>query len=216
MRMRGPSPLRTYHAGYKYSSQTHDDRAPEPMIMCSLPEGWFSVKDPCFDAKGTGSVDDTVAIQACIDFVAARGGGTVYLPPGQYLVSAPGSRAYKLLLKSNVSIRGAGRSSLLVSALNQNMSARTLASDSASLLSCVTLADFAIDGRETANPHLPPIAPLAHAPAPASACRRWVSAGVAAASRPRDERPNRNAFTSLAAARRIVQARDYNLARGKK
>jgi hypothetical protein len=31
----------------------------------------------------------------------------------------------------------------------------------------------------------------------------------------RDERPNR-AFTSLAAARRIVQARDYNLARGKK
>jgi hypothetical protein len=115
----------------------------------------FSVKDPCFDAKGTGSVDDTVAIQACIDFVAARGGGTVYLPPGQYLVSAPGSRPYKLLLKSNVSIRGAGRSSLLVSALNQNMSARTLASDSASLLSCVTLADFAIDGRETANPHPP-------------------------------------------------------------
>jgi Pectate lyase superfamily protein/Right handed beta helix region len=116
-------------------------------------EGWFSVKDPCFDAKGTGSVDDTVTIQACIDFVAARGGGTVYLPPGQYLVSAPGERAYKLLLKSNVSIRGAGRSSLLVSALNQNMGARTLASDSASLLSCVTLADFAIDGRETANPH---------------------------------------------------------------
>jgi hypothetical protein len=41
----------------------------------SLPEGWFSVKDPRFGAKGTGSVDDTVAIQACIDFVAARGGG---------------------------------------------------------------------------------------------------------------------------------------------
>jgi hypothetical protein len=30
----------------------------------SLPEGWFSVKDPRFGAKGTGSVDDTVAIQA--------------------------------------------------------------------------------------------------------------------------------------------------------
>lgn len=119
----------------------------------SLPEGWFSVKDPRFGAKGTGSVDDTAAIQACIDFLATRGGGTVYLPPGQYLVSAPGSRAYKLLLRSNVSIRGAGRNSLLVSALNQNMAARTLASDSASLLSCVTLADFAIDGRETANPH---------------------------------------------------------------
>ena len=29
----------------------------------------------------------------------------------------------------------------------------------------------------------------------------------------RDERPNRNAFTSIAAARPIVQARDYNLAR---
>jgi hypothetical protein len=41
-------------------------------------------------------------------------------------------------------------------------------------------------------------------------------AGLRLNCRLRDERPNRNAFTSLAAARPIVQARDYNLARGKK
>jgi hypothetical protein len=39
-------------------------------------------------------------------------------------------------------------------------------------------------------------------------------AGLRLNCRLRDERPNRNAFTSLAAARPIVQARDYNLARG--
>jgi hypothetical protein len=41
----------------------------------------------------------------------------------------------------------------------------------------------------------------------------WLR-GLRLNCRLRDERPNRNAFTSLAAARPIVQARDYNLARG--
>jgi hypothetical protein len=45
--------------------------------------------------------------------------------------------------------------------------------------------------------------------------RREVGfAGLRLNCRLRDEPPNRNAFTSLAAARPIVQARDYNLARG--
>ena len=44
-----------------------------------------NVKD--FGATGLGGLDDTAAIQAAIDSLAATG-GTVYFPPGQYLVTA--------------------------------------------------------------------------------------------------------------------------------
>lgn len=40
-------------------------------------------------AKGDGVADDTAAIQACVDVVAAQGGGTVWLPPGQFKITAP-------------------------------------------------------------------------------------------------------------------------------
>jgi hypothetical protein len=45
----------------------------------------YSVKD--FGAKGDGTTDDTVAIQAAIDAVELAGGGTVYFPNGVYIVS---------------------------------------------------------------------------------------------------------------------------------
>lgn len=48
-----------------------------------------SVKD--FGAVGDGVADDTIAIQKCIDAVFAAGGGTVYLPPGVYLLSSQGT-----------------------------------------------------------------------------------------------------------------------------
>jgi hypothetical protein len=38
-------------------------------------------------AVGDGAADDTVAIQAAIDGVAALGGGTVFFPPGDYVVN---------------------------------------------------------------------------------------------------------------------------------
>lgn len=44
-----------------------------------------SVKD--FGAVGNGVTNDTTAIQAAIDAVFLAGGGTVYFPPGNYLVS---------------------------------------------------------------------------------------------------------------------------------
>jgi hypothetical protein len=40
-------------------------------------------------ARGDGVTDDTAAIQAAIDAVVARGGGTVFIPPGLYKITAP-------------------------------------------------------------------------------------------------------------------------------
>ncbi|GAB3386577.1 M10 family metallopeptidase C-terminal domain-containing protein [Azotobacter armeniacus] len=67
----------------------------------------FSVKD--FGAKGDGRTDDTDAIQATIDAAYNAGGGTVYLPAGEYRVSG-GDKAADgaLMIKSNVYMVGAG------------------------------------------------------------------------------------------------------------
>ena len=45
-----------------------------------------NVKDDAYGAKGDGSTDDTVAIQAAITAVSATG-GIVFFPPGTYIVS---------------------------------------------------------------------------------------------------------------------------------
>jgi len=47
----------------------------------------FNVQD--YGAVGDGTTDDTAAIQAAIDASVAAGGGTVYLPPGEYRTTAP-------------------------------------------------------------------------------------------------------------------------------
>jgi Pectate lyase superfamily protein len=49
---------------------------------------WQNVMAQPYGAKGDGTTDDTAAIQAAIN-TAATTGGTVYLPPGTYLVSSP-------------------------------------------------------------------------------------------------------------------------------
>lgn len=56
-----------------------------------------SVKD--FGAVGDGVTDDTAAIQAAIDYLAANGGGSVYVPANVYRVS-------QIVLKSYVSLIG--------------------------------------------------------------------------------------------------------------
>lgn len=47
-------------------------------------DGVFSVRS--FGAKADGKTDDTKAIQSALD-AASKSGGTVYMPPGRYLVS---------------------------------------------------------------------------------------------------------------------------------
>ena len=51
--------------------------------------GVVNVKD--FGAVGDGVHDDTAAIQAAINAVAAKGGGTVYFPNSKYIVNGKGS-----------------------------------------------------------------------------------------------------------------------------
>jgi len=75
-------------------------------------------------ATGDGGTDDTRAIQAHIDNVKDTG-GTVYFPPGDYLVSqSPTERSRCLELCSNVTYLGSGRSSRVVLKEDQPNSVR--------------------------------------------------------------------------------------------
>jgi len=49
----------------------------------------YNVKNPSYGATGDGSTDDTAAIQAAIDALPTTNpqGGTIYFPPGDYVVS---------------------------------------------------------------------------------------------------------------------------------
>jgi hypothetical protein len=52
--------------------------------------GWYDVTQSPYNAAGDGSTDDTTAIRAAIAAAQANAyGGVVYLPVGQYVVSAP-------------------------------------------------------------------------------------------------------------------------------
>lgn len=58
-------------------------------------EGWTSVRR--YGAKGDGRAIDSDAINRAIDAVAAKGGGTVYVPPGTYA-------CYTIRLKSRITL----------------------------------------------------------------------------------------------------------------
>ena len=65
--------------------------------MLSLP-AWaaiYNVKD--FGAIGNGQNIDSPAINAAIDQASQNGGGTIYLPAGEY-------RCYSIRLKSNITL----------------------------------------------------------------------------------------------------------------
>jgi hypothetical protein len=64
----------------------------------------FNVKSQLFGARGDYSTDDTRAIQSAINAAAAQGGGIVFYPPGNYLVSNLNFGG------SNVIHQGVGRS----------------------------------------------------------------------------------------------------------
>ena len=121
---------------------------------------WFGARGD--NAGYDPTIGDTDRIQKAIDFCAAYKsgdvvGGTVFFPPGIYVVSAPTKYdAFKLILRSKVRLLGCGSSSELRSALNQNCNSRTLSEDNpppnAPPLADVTIQSLRIDGRETEQP----------------------------------------------------------------
>lgn len=68
-----------------------------------------------YSATGDGTTDDTTNLQAAIDDVISQGGGTVFVPTGTYLVSA------SLNLDDDVTLVGEGRSSVIVTATNDEI-----------------------------------------------------------------------------------------------
>lgn len=61
---------------------------------------FVSVKD--FGAVGDGVTDDTAAIQAALDYVGSVGGGSVFVPAGDYMTTA------SIQVKSNTTVEFAG------------------------------------------------------------------------------------------------------------
>ena len=67
------------------------------MLVCST-----SFKSPTatvlnlrsFGAAGNGVADDGPALQRALDALAASGGGTLYVPPGQYAIATPVSKDF--------------------------------------------------------------------------------------------------------------------------
>ena len=69
---------------------------------------WVNVTDPTYGATGDGATDDLAAIKLAIDAVQTTG-GTVYFPPGVYLISGSIDNLY-----SNVKLLGAGKGASII------------------------------------------------------------------------------------------------------
>jgi hypothetical protein len=106
---------------------------------------WFSVKD--YLAKGDGTTDDTISVQAAINACATAGGGRVFFPPGSYKVS-------QILLNNqpNIQLQGCGPSSVIKWGWDAVGAAGSLitiknASDH------IRIAQLKFDGSGLVNPH---------------------------------------------------------------
>ena len=71
-----------------------------------------NVKD--FGAKGDGETDDTESIQEALNHVFNMGGGTVYIPAGEYITSMP------LYFKQGVNIKGNSADKTRIIKINNN------------------------------------------------------------------------------------------------
>lgn len=97
----------------------------------------YSVKD--YGAKGDGVADDTHAIQEAIDAAAGAGGGTVFIPAGEYRITGP------IIPRSKVAIVGAGMSDTFIKAYGEDFAAFRADGSTQSPLEDITIADMTID-----------------------------------------------------------------------
>jgi len=101
-----------------------------------------SVKD--FGAVGDGVTDDLTEIQAAIDFVEAAGGGQVFFPAGDYLISA------KLTADSDVALVGEGQDVSRI--LGDNLTTALISSSVvATRFFRWTFRDIGFDNQDRAN-----------------------------------------------------------------
>lgn len=77
--------------------------------------GWYDVT--VYGAAGDGAADDTAEIQAAITACVAAGGGVVYLPAGDYHISA----ALTMGLAVGVRIIGASRDATVIRQMTRNV-----------------------------------------------------------------------------------------------
>ncbi|HEU5100442.1 MAG TPA: glycosyl hydrolase family 28-related protein [Roseiflexaceae bacterium] len=104
-----------------------------------------------YQAAGDGIADDRPAIQSAIDDCASRGGGTIFLPAGTYLLQTGA-----LTLKDKVSLIGAGMYSTTIK-LGDMVGQPVITDERAGVpgsyaFGRVYLANFGIDGNRTKNP----------------------------------------------------------------
>jgi len=69
---------------------------------------FYNVKDPTYGALGDGATDDTASIQAAIDACETGGGGIVYFPSGNYVISTG------LTVPAEVNLLGSGPNSSVI------------------------------------------------------------------------------------------------------
>jgi polygalacturonase len=109
------------------------------------PSSFFNIAD--YGAVGNGTTLCTEAIQKAVDACASAGGGTVYIPAGQFLTGA-------IFLKNNVTLNISEGATLLASTIFENFPPfkpgwRILSDDTqrSSLITGVDIENIAITGR---------------------------------------------------------------------
>lgn len=98
---------------------------------------WYDVT--AFGADGDGNADDARAIQRAVDVAADDGGGTVYLPPGEFRVLEP------VTLRSGVRIAGEHTGATAIVADGAGFSALEGFGSAGDPLTDVTVTDLSID-----------------------------------------------------------------------
>lgn len=73
-----------------------------PIRKPANPTNFYNVRNAPFNASGKGNIDDTAAIQAALNAAGNAGGGTVYVPFGQYRINGT------LNVPAGVELRGTG------------------------------------------------------------------------------------------------------------
>lgn len=89
-------------------------------VLAVQPGSAFNVCSPDFGADPTGKRDSTQAIQNAVNAAAAAGGGSVHIPAGKYIVSAP-----FIELKGMVQVYGDGNATEIIATTSKPINQKT-------------------------------------------------------------------------------------------